>query len=321
MKALDLLIVGAGPAGLSCAIEGTRAGLSTVILDKGSLVDYLRRFPSNLVWFSTPELLEIGDIPFVISTVRPTRVDVLNYYQKVARHYRLDVRQHDAVVALKREDGGFVVTTASGNLYRAANVVVSTGYFDNPNRLGVNGEDLANTFHYYHEPFSFYDSDVLVVGGRNSAVEAALDLYRHQARVTIIHRGSTFSPGVKYWVLPDIENRIKAGEIKACFDSTVDEIREKEVVIRTPEGLRTLKSDFVFVLIGYSPDTSLLQRFGIRINNETKAPEFDTSTFETNIPGLYVAGSVVAGKNNNKVFVENGRLHGAVIVKSICSKP
>ena len=312
----DLLIVGAGPSGLSCAIEAQRAGLSAIVLEKGSVVDYIRRFPLNLVWFSTPELLEIGDVPFVISTVRPTRIDTLNYYHKVVEHYRLDIRPFDAVEKVQRNARDFVVRTVSGKTYSGKNVVVATGYFDHPNRLGIAGEDLPHVMHYYDEPFKYFGSNVAVVGGRNSAVEAALDLYRHGARVTLIHRGSSLSDGVKYWILPDIENRIKSGQIAAVFSSVVEEIRTGEITIRSVSGTTTLTSEFVFVLIGFRPDTTLFEKFGVEIDRETLAP-CSGEHFETNVPGLFVAGSVVAGRFNNKIFVENGRLHGRQIIRAI----
>jgi thioredoxin reductase (NADPH) len=313
----DVVIVGAGPSGLSCAVEAKAAGLSVIVLEKGSLVDYIRRFPANLVWFSTPELLEIGGVPFVISTVRPTRVDTLNYYQKVAGYHDLDVRCFDAVQTIRRSPAGFEVGTSGGAMYTAANVVVATGYFDNPNRLGVPGEDLPHVCHYYDEPFRYFGSDVVVVGGRNSAVEAALDLYRHGARVRLVHRGERLSEGVKYWILPDIENRIKAGQIRASFRSTVRSIASGEISIDTPEGPVHYSARFVFILAGYHPDVAHLRAFGIDIDPETLAPRHDQTTFETNITGLYVAGSAVAGKFNNRIFIENGRLHGGVIVKAI----
>ncbi|HUI64781.1 MAG TPA: YpdA family putative bacillithiol disulfide reductase [Bacteroidota bacterium] len=316
----DLIIVGAGPSGLSCAIEAMKAGLRPIILEKGSLVDYIRRFPSNLIWFSTPELLEIGNVPFVISSVRPTRVDVLNYYQKVVQHYGLEIRYFDAVDGINREAGGFVVSTVQGKKYSAPDVVVATGYFDTPNRLDVPGESLPLVRHYYDEPYAYFDADVVIVGGRNSAVEAALDLYRHGARVTLVHRGERLSEGVKYWILPDIENRIKASQVKAVFSSRVREIRPNAVLLDTPTGSAEVKADFVFVLIGFRPDSALLRKFGIETDAESLGPRSNAVTLETNIPGLYVAGSVVAGKFNNKIFVENGRLHGAQIVKAILSK-
>jgi thioredoxin reductase (NADPH) len=313
----DVVIVGAGPSGLSCAVEAKGAGLSVIVLEKGSLVDYIRRFPANLVWFSTPELLEIGGVPFIISTVRPTRVDTLNYYQKVAGYHGLDVRCFDPVQTIRRSSAGFEVGTSGGAVYTAANVVVATGYFDNPNRLGVPGEDLPHVCHYYDEPFRYFASDVVVVGGRNSAVEAALDLYRHGARVRLVHRGERLSDGVKYWILPDIENRIKAGQIQASFRSTVLSIVPGGISIDTPGGPAQFPAGFVFILAGYHPDVARMRAFGIDIDPETLAPRHDQRTFETNIPGLYVAGSAVAGKFNNRIFIENGRLHGGAIVKAI----
>ncbi len=316
----DVLIVGAGPSGLSCAIEAKKAGLSVVVLDKGGIVDAIRRFPSDLIWFSTPELLEIGNVPFVIPTVRPTRVDTINYYQKVASFYHLDVRTLDGVEDVVNEHDGFRVVTQKGKSYDARNVVVATGYYDDPNRLNIPGEDLSNVAHHYREPFEFFGKDVAIVGGRNSAVEAALDLFRHGARVTLIHRGAELSKGVKYWILPDIENRIKNGKVMAMFDSTVKEIREENIIVDTPEGVRELKNDFTFVLIGFHPDTTHLQRFGVQVNPETLGPVCNEETFETNVLGVYVCGSIVAGKFNNKIFVENGRLHGSVIVAAILSR-
>jgi len=316
----DVIVVGSGPSGLSCAIEARKVGLSVVVLEKGSLVDAIRRFPQNLIWFSTPELLEIGGIPFVTTSVRPTRVDTLTYYQKIVQHYKLDCRYFDAVESVVRVGAALKITTSRGILYEGRNVILATGYFDNPNRLNVPGESLPNVMHYYDEPFKYFGCDVTIVGGRNSAVEAALDLFRHSARVTLIHRGEGLSPGVKYWILPDIENRIKAGEVNALFRSTVREIKPHAIIINTPDGGQELKSGFTFVLIGFHPDTEHLRRFGVEVNPETLAPHFDERTFETNVPGLYVAGSLMAGKNNNKVFVENGRLHGGVIVKSILTK-
>ncbi|HMK39286.1 MAG TPA: YpdA family putative bacillithiol disulfide reductase [Bacteroidota bacterium] len=313
----DVVVVGAGPSGLSCAIEAKNAGLGAIVLEKGSIVEYIRRFPANLVWFSTPELLEIGGVPFVISSVRPTRVDTLNYYRKVVSHHGLDVRCFDAVSSIRRAGARFEVRTARGALYSARFVVLATGYFDNPNRLGVKGEDLSHVSHYYDEPFMYAGSDVVVVGGRNSAVEAALDLYRHGARVRLVHRGERLSEGVKYWILPDIENRFKAGEIQASFRSTVVSIEPGAVNLQTPDGPARFPAGFVFILIGFHPDIASMREFGIDIDPETLAPRHDPLTLETNIPGLYVAGSAVAGKFNNKIFVENGRLHGGVIVSAM----
>lgn len=313
----DIVVIGAGPAGLSCAIEAKDAGLSAIILEKGSLVDAIRRFPTDLVWFSTAELLEIGSVPFSISTVRPTREDTLNYYRRVASHYQLDVRSFDQVLTVSRRTADFEILTKSGKTYLAPNVVVATGYFDSPNRLDVSGESLPNVFHYYREPFEFYGRDVVVIGGRNSAVEAALDLYRHGARVTLIHRGSKLSEGVKYWILPDIENRIAAGQVQGMFDATVIGFETDGVSVLRPTGVRIVRMDFAFVLVGFRPDVDHLRSWGVEIHPETLAPAHNPDTYETNVPGLYVAGSIVAGKNTNTVFVENGRLHGKKIIPAI----
>ena len=314
----DILIVGAGPAGLATAITAARAGLSPVVLEQGGIADAIRRFPVNMTWFSTPELLEIGDVPFVIPTVRPTRVDTLNYYRRVAEVHKLDIRLNDGVRSVTKDAGGsFVVTTHKGRHHGARAVVIATGYFDQPARLNVQGEELPLVNHYYDEPFRFAGTDVVVVGGRNSAVEAALDLYRHGARVLLVHRGPALSPGVKYWILPDIENRIKAGQIAAAFNTTVAEIREDHVTLSDVHGEREHRADAVFVLIGFGPDSRLLREAGVQLDPDTLAPACDPITLETNVPGLFVAGSVVAGKETNKIFVENGRQHGTVIIESL----
>jgi len=314
---IDVLVVGAGPAGLSCAIEAGRANLRCVVLDRGSVADAIRRFPVNMVWFSTPELLEIGDVPFTVATMRPTRADTLRYYQRVAARYALDVRPHDAVTGIRRGDAGFEVLTARGRSYAARAVVIATGYFDHPAHLGIPGETLPTVMHYYTEPFAYSGCSVTVIGGRNSAVEAALDLYRHGARVTLVHRGAQASPGVKYWILPDFENRVKAGEIGARFNATAHEIREDAVIVGTPGGTEAIPTDFAFILIGFRPDTEFLAAQHVALDPDTLAPAHDPETLQTTVPGLYVAGSVVAGKETNRIFVENGRLHGARIIKAI----
>ncbi len=313
----DVIVVGSGPSGLSCAIEATRAGLSAVVLEKGSLVDAIRRFPVNLVWFSTPEMLEIGGIPFVVSTTRPTRVDTLNYYEKVTRHFKLNVHYYDSVESVRKSNECFQVLTEHGRSYSGRNVVIATGYFDHPNRIRVPGEELPNVLHYYTESFPYFDLNVAVVGGSNSAVEAALDLFRHGARVTLIHRREKIGDRVKYWVVPDIENRIKSGEIRALFGSTVCDIRPESILVKTPKDVCEIPNDFTFILTGFQPDAEQLRQFGVNVDPETLVPQLDPKTLESNVPGLYIAGSAVAGRNNNAVFVENGRAHGALIVASI----
>ena len=286
----DLIVVGAGPAGLSCAIEAQKQGLQTIVLEQGSITDAIRRFPANLVWFSTPDLLSLGEVPFVTSAFRPTRVDTLNYYRAVVNHYALDVRCHDAVTEIRKlQDGRFGILTLHGARYEAHNAVIATGYFDHASRLGVPGEQQERVRHYYDEPFRYAGCDILVVGGRNSAVEAALDLYRHGARVTLVHRGPSLSQGVKYWILPDIENRMRAGQVNALFGSTVREFREGRAIVQTARGAEDVAFDFAFVLIGYEPDSAFLGGAGIRLDPLTLAPACNPDTFETTIPGLFVA--------------------------------
>ncbi len=318
MKKYDLIIVGAGPSGLACAIEGKKKGLSCLTLDKGSVVDAIRRFPVNLTFFSTPELLEIGGIPFLAAGFRPTRIECVRYYQMVARHYDLDIRQAAEVTGLRHTAEGFEVVSRNGS-FLGANVVAATGYFDNPNPFEVPGADLSKVHRYYSEPYAYSGMNVAIVGGKNSAAETALDLYRNGANVTIIHRGPALSSGVKYWVLPDIENRIKPGEIKALFGTQVREIRPSSVVCSgASEG--EIPNDIVFVMIGYLPATTMLEAVGVKIDPDSKAPVHDLKTMETNVPGIFVAGSIAAGRFNNRIFIENGRAHGKLIVDAITPK-
>lgn len=315
MTTYDLIIVGAGPSGLACAIEAEKSGLSTLVLDKGSIVDAIRRFPDNMTFFSTSELLEIGGVPFMASGFRPTRVECVRYYQMVARFYDLPVRQGAEVSGIRRTDGAFEIA-AGQESYSARHLVVATGYFDQPNRFEVPGSHLPKVRRYYDEPYAYNLRNVAVVGGKNSAVELALDLFRNGAKVTLIHRGATLSSGIKYWVLPDIENRIKSDEIRALFETRVTEIRPESVVVGGKHQ-EEIPNDVVFVMIGYCPDTSLLMQVGVRIDETTLAPVHDPATMETNVPGIYVAGSIAAGKFNNKIFIENGRAHGKLIVGAI----
>jgi thioredoxin reductase (NADPH) len=314
----DMIIIGAGPAGLSCAVEAVKAGLRPVVLDKGGIVDGIQRYQQEMFFFSTPELLSIGGIPFVVPTTRPTSRDCVNYYRSVAEHYKLECVFYTRVTGIAREESGFKVTTEAGTVYRARTCVAATGYYDTPNLLGVQGESLPHVSHYYRDPAPYYQQDVLVVGGKNSAVEAALDLWRHGARVTLVHRGEKLSSGVKYWILPDFENRAAAGAIRTHFGSVVREFRPGTTVIEGPGGVVSgVATRFAFVLIGYRPDVPFLASLGIAIDPDTLVPAHDPATLQTNVPGLYVAGGLVGGRFNNKVFIENGREHGQKIVASL----
>lgn len=320
----DVLVIGAGPTGMACAIEAQRIGLRAVLVDKGCLVNSLFHYPANMTFFTTPELLEIGDIPFSSPNQKPTRSEALEYYRKVAEHYSLDVRQNERVVRVDGEDGNFRVYTIDRfdgeHRYRSMKLVVATGYYDLPNYMSIPGEDLSKVAHYYREPHPYYDNDVLVIGGKNSAAIAALELWRHGARVTLVHRGPGMHKNVKYWILPDIENRIRNQEIAAFFSSRVLEIRESAALLETPAGKIEIANDFVFALTGYHPDYDFLKSLGVEINGGDCRPFCDTQTLESNVPGVYLAGVIVAGARTSEIFIENGRFHGRQIASDLSRK-
>ena len=320
----DVLVIGAGPTGMACAIEAQRAGLRSVLVDKGCLCNSLFHYPSHMTFFTTPELLEIGDIPFPSVNQKPTRNEALEYYRKVAEHYRLDIRQYQNVDSITGSDGDFHVhvTDRFGRklVHHARKLVVATGYYDLPNYLGIPGEELPKVHHYYNDPHPYYDLDVLVIGGKNSAAIAALDLWRHGARVTLVHRGPTMHRHVKYWILPDIENRIKNGEITAHFRTDVESIHEDTVTLHTPEGRLTLKNDYVFAMTGYHPDFDFLTALGVNLEGEDRCPACDPQSLESNVAGIYLAGVIIAGDRTNEIFIENGRFHGRQIASDLKEK-
>ncbi len=309
---------------MACAIEAQRAGLSTVMVDKGCLCNSLFHYPSNMTFFTTPELLEIGDMPFSSPNQKPTRNEALEYYRKVAEHYELELRQYQTVTAITGEDGDFSVSTVDQfgrkRSYNARKLILATGYYDLPNYLEIPGEELPKVLHYYHDPHPFYDQKVLVIGGKNSAAIAALDLWRHGAHVTLVHRGDAMHHHVKYWILPDINNRIKNGEVAAYFNTAVTRITEDSVDLLTPQGVLTLENDFVFALTGYHPDFDFLAAVGVQMEGEDRCPACDPQSLESNIPGLYLAGVIVAGNRTNEIFIENGRFHGRQIAQDIEAK-
>lgn len=315
---LDYLIVGAGPAGLACAIEFAGNRRQYLVLDRGCAVNSIYRFPADMTFFSTPELLEIGEAVFVTESFRPTRMQVLKYYMSVIRRYGLETASYREAVSVVKKDGGFeVVTVTAGGkeeIIKSKKVVLATGYYDNPNRLGIEGEQLDKVSHYYGEAHPYYGKDVAVVGGKNSAVEASLSLYRAGARVTLIHRGDGLSEAVKYWVRPEIEKRLQEGAIKSMFGAVVTKVTPDGIVVESDSTTKTLKNDFVFLLTGYHPDAGLLKRCGVRFDPVTLVPEHDPETLETNVPGLHLAGSIVGGANCNKIFIENSRHHGRMII-------
>lgn len=315
-NAYDLIIIGAGPGGLACAIESQRRNLHYLVIEKGCLVNSIFRFPTDTTVFSTPDLLEVGGIPFIIPTVKPKRIDLLNYYRRAAETFEVKINFYEEVESVAAESGSFCVQTTRAN-YHARAVIVGTGQFDTPNMLNVPGEGLEKVSHYYTEAHPYYRRKVAVIGGKNSAVEAALDLYRHGAQVTLVHRGPSLGKSVKYWIRPDIENRIREGKIHALFETVVEEIREDVVVVRTRDK-RTLEieNDFVFAMTGYKPDLDFLSGIGISIRPDG-TPEYDEETLESNIPGVYIAGVITAGCKGSKVFIENSRDHGKKIIGHI----
>jgi len=320
----DVIVIGAGPTGLACAIEAQRAGFRVMAIDKGCVVNSIFHYPANMSFFTTPELLEIGDIPFSTARQKPTREEALEYYRKVTEHYHLDIRQYQWVKTVTGSDDDFHITATDtlGRIYdyRARKLIVSTGYYDLSNPLNIPGEDLSKVFHYYREPHPYFDMDVVVIGGKNSAAISALDLWRHGARVTLVHRGAKLHNHVKYWILPDIENRIKNSEIAAYFSSSVVEIEADYVDLDTPRGPVRLKNDFVFAMTGYHPDYDFLRSMGIELSPDQCRPVCDPQTLESNVPGIYVAGVIVAGSRTNEIFIENGRFHGRQIADHLKKK-
>ncbi len=339
----DVLVIGAGPTGLACAIAAQNVGCSVVLVDKGCLTNSLFHYPANMTFFTTPELLEIGNMPFSSPNQKPSRAEALEYYRKVTQHYNLNVRQYERVDKVSGQDGDFAVHTVDRfdreHIHRARKLIVSTGYYDLPNHLNIPGEDLPKVAHYYNEPHPFFGQDVLVIGGKNSAAIAALDLWRHGARVTLVHRGPALHRHIKYWIKPDIENRIKHGEIKAYFNTVVTNIDHDTVTLRTSSPRDsaaqtdifssknddprefTIPNQFVFALTGYRPDFAFIESLGVHLDpGNARCPICRPETLESNVKGLYVAGVVVAGERTNEIFIENGRFHGDLIAADLAHK-
>jgi thioredoxin reductase (NADPH) len=316
---VSVIVIGAGPTGLACGIELQRRGIDVMIVDKGCLTNSLYNYPTHMTFFTTPELLEIGDIPMTSLNDKPTRTEALKYYRRVAEHYKLNIHQYERVESIAGEDGAFSVLTTKAT-YTAKKLVIASGYYDVPNLLGVPGEDLPKVIHYYKEAHPYFDHDVLVVGGKNSAAIIALELYRTGARVTLVHRGNAMHRHVKYWIKPDIENRIKASEVKAFFNSEVTLIEPRSVTLATPDGRVEIPNDFVFAMTGYRPDLTFLNAAGITLEPETQKPKTDPITLESERKGVFLAGVIVAGMHTNEIFIENGRFHGRQIAEAIAAQ-
>ena len=324
MSIRDVLIVGAGPSGLATAIAAKQSGLDYVVVEKGVLVNSIFNFPVHMVFFTTPELLEIGGLPLVTPYEKPTRLEALKYYRRVVGTYGIQVSFRETVLAIERQPAGvFAVSTTHRGVTRerqARAVVLAIGYYDLPNYLGIPGEDLPHVSHYYTDAHPYYRQRVVVVGGKNSAAEAALEMFRAGAHVTLVHRHAALGDSIKYWVRPDIENRIKEGSIAARFEARVVAITQTAVVIEHQGNREELPAEGVFLLTGYHPDVDLMTRAGIECHPDTLAPTLSQDTFETNVANLFIAGGAVAGRNTGNIFIENGRFHGERIIKVLADR-
>lgn len=326
----DVICIGAGPTGLACAIEAKRAGMRPLVIDKGCLCNSLYHYPTNMVFFTTPERMEIGDLPMTTVGGKPTRQEALKYYRRAAEHYQIDVAQYELVERVGGHDCAFTVSTretssvhgrgGAPHEYRARKLILATGYYDLPNFLDVPGEDLPHVSHYFTDAHPYWNENVVVIGAKNSAAEAALDLFRGGARVTLIHRGAELGRSLKYWVRPDIENRIKAGEIRARFNTTVLRFEPVKVIVRDGAGTEELPAFHAFAMTGYHPDFTFLESVGIHLDAKTRKPKVNLETLETNVPGIYVAGVLVGGLHTGEIFIENGRFHGRQIIAAIAGR-
>jgi thioredoxin reductase (NADPH) len=313
----DLIVIGAGPVGLACAIEAGRVGLGARVLEKGSLVNSIVGYPAQMEFFSTPELIEIGGYPFPIKGYKPTREEAVEYYRGVTQREALDVRLYERVLDLRGRRDDFTVVTDKGD-HRGRNVVVATGFYDLPNLLNVPGEELPKVTHYYREPYAYVRQKVAVIGAKNSAAKAALDCYRHGADVTLVVRSAALSDKIKYWLRPDLENRIKEGSIRAFFNASVEEIHVSSILLRTSEGALEIDNDWVVAMTGYKPDYRFLEQLGIGFADDVwKTPIFDQATFETTRPGVFLAGTVCGGYQTSRWFIENGRFHARQIAQHL----
>ena len=320
MKEYDIIIIGGGPIGMACGIESAKAGMSYLILEKGCLVNSLYHYPLNMTFFSTSERLEIGGVPFISHGPKPNRFEALEYYRRVCMSWNLNIRLYEKVLASHAKNNLHHVKTTKGE-YKARVIILALGFYDLPFLLNVPGEDLPKVRHYYDEPHPYFAQKVVVVGASNSAVDVALETWRKGAEVTMVVKGSTIGDNVKYWVRPDIENRIREGSIKCYFHAQVLEITPTAVLIDTPEGKRSLENDFVMAMTGYQPPFEFMESLGIRFHNDAyHTPEYDETTMETNVPGLYLAGVVCGGLKTNKWFIENSRVHAEIIVESLKRK-
>ncbi|MBX8943976.1 MULTISPECIES: YpdA family putative bacillithiol disulfide reductase [Lysinibacillus] len=316
MQQADAIIVGGGPCGLAAAIALQNIGLQPIVIEKGNIVNAIYHYPTHQTFFSTSERLAIGDVPFIIEGRKPKRNQALVYYREVVRLKNIQVNRFEKVQSVVKNNDLFTVTSDK-ETYETPYVVIATGYYDHPNYLNIHGEQLPKVFHYFKEGHEFFDTDVLVIGGKNSAIDAALELNKAGARVTVAYRGSEYSSSIKPWVLPEFEGVVKTGEVDMLFNTNVLEIREHEVVLEVEGQEKVVKNDFVFAMTGYHPDHSFIKAMGVEIEEETGRPYVTPETMETNVEGLFIAGVIAAGNNANEIFIENGRFHGECIARII----
>ncbi|WP_340085117.1 YpdA family putative bacillithiol disulfide reductase [Siminovitchia sp. FSL H7-0308] len=315
----ECIIVGGGPCGLSAAIALKNIGKNPLIIEKGNIVNAIYRYPTHQTFFSTSEKLEIGDIPFITVNRKPKRNEALTYYREVVKRTNVRINRFEKVLSIQKENGFFTITTDK-DIYRARYAIVATGYYDSPNMMNIPGEELDKVYHYFKEAHPYFDTDVAVIGGKNSAIDAALELQKSGARVTVLYRGSEYSPSIKPWVLPDFEALVRNGEISMVFNAVVREITDKTIRYVVDDKEEELHNDFVFAMTGYHPDHSFIKAMGVNMDDRTGKPLFDPETMETNIPDLFIAGVIAAGNNANEIFIENGRFHGGQIAKAIKEK-
>ena len=319
MQAVDVIVVGGGPCGLSAAIECQKVGLNTIVIEKGNIVNAIYNYPTHQTFFSTSERLAIGDVPFIIEERKPRRNQALVYYREVVKATNIQINRFERVQRVEKQEDRFIVSTTKGN-YVARYVIVATGYYDSPNYMGIPGEDLPKVAHYFKEAHEFFDTNVVVIGGKNSAIDAALELNKAGAHVTVVYRGSEYSSSIKPWILPEFAGLVRDGEITMHFNSQVVEIDEQTVTIAHGEQTETIANDFVFAMTGYHPDHNFIRAMGVTIDAETGRPSFDEQTMETNVENLFIAGVIAAGNNANEIFIENGRFHGGAIAQCITAK-
>ena len=320
MQEFDVVIIGGGPIGIACGLEAKKQGISYIIIEKGTIVNSLFNYPVNMQFFSSSEKLEIDNIPFISKEAKPKRNEALEYYRRIVTSNQLNIHLFEKVLDTEKQDDSFLVKTNKGE-YAAKNVVLATGFYDLPNTIDVPGEDLSKVSHYYNDPHFYASQKLAVIGASNSAIDAALECWRKGAEVTLIIRGPEVGPRVKYWVRPDIINRIEEGSIKAYYNSTVKEIKSNEIIIETPDGEVVLENDFVLALTGYRPNFAFLEKLGIALSDDAKRlPNYDPESMETNVEGLFLAGVICGGMETHKWFIENSRIHAPIIMNAIKRK-